>query len=85
MRTKCQWEIKIGRSMNFSEGEFKTKTLKTMRNQTVHLFVVRTFQAEGRTSDMLLRQEWDKEKLTRRWLKKARENIIRASEGKNKP
>lgn len=43
--------------MNFSEGEFKTKTLKAMRNQTVHLFVVRTFQAEGRTSDMLLRPE----------------------------
>lgn len=43
--------------MDFSEGEFKNKTLKAMRNQTVHLFVVRTFQGEGRTSAMLLRQE----------------------------
>ena len=43
--------------MGLSEDEFETKTLMEVRNQTAHLFVVRTFKGEGRTSAMLLRQE----------------------------
>ena len=58
-----QWEQNVNERLKLEEGgEFKTKTLVQVRNQPVHLFVVRTFQGEGRTSAMLPRQEWDRKR-----------------------
>lgn len=46
---------------SYQENEFGSKTCKGLSNPVVHMFVGKTFQAEGRTNAMVLRQERNKQ------------------------
>lgn len=52
---------------------FGSKTCKELRNQVVHVFVGKTFQAEGRTNAMVLRQKGYKQvSIKRDWRRQSR-------------